>query len=96
MADVKVRGVGLTRQLLGQAEVIMTVPAGTTVGGLLDRLAQEKGETFARYSGNPQAASLYAPLRIVLNGRDLIPTQAPKTVLADGDDLLIFLPIAGG
>lgn len=96
MVDVKVRGVGLTRQLLGQAEATMAVPDGTTVGGLLDRLAAEKGETFARYAGNPQAPSPYAPLRIVLNGRDLIPREAPQTLLAEGDDLLIFLPIAGG
>jgi len=96
MIDVKVRGVGLTRQLLGQAEVVTSVAEGTTVGALLDRLAVEKGEAFARYAGNPQATSPYAPLRIVLNGRDLIPKQAPKTVLAEGDDLLIFLPIAGG
>lgn len=96
MVEVKVRGVGLTRQLLGQAETTIPVPDGTTVGALLDRLAAEKGETFARYAGNPQASSPYAPLRIVLNGRDLIPHQAPQTVLAEGDDVLIFLPIAGG
>jgi molybdopterin converting factor small subunit len=96
MTNVKVRGVGLTRQLLGQAEVAVSVPDGTTVGGLLDRLAAEKGETFARYAGNPKEPSKYAPLRIVLNGRDLIPQQVPKTVLAEDDDLLIFLPIAGG
>lgn len=96
MVDVKVRGVGLTRQLLGQTEVTMAVPDGTTVGGLLDQLAAEKGDTFARYARNPQEANPYAPLRIVLNGRDLIPQQAPQTVLTEGDDLLIFLPIAGG
>jgi molybdopterin converting factor small subunit len=96
MAQVKVRGVGLTRQLLGQPEVTIAVPDGTTVGGLLDRLAAEKGDTFARYAGTPQETHAYAPLRIVLNGRDLIPRQAPNTVLAEGDDLLIFLPIAGG
>jgi molybdopterin converting factor small subunit len=96
MANVKVRGVGLTRQLLGAAEVVMSVADGTTVGGLLDQLAAEKGEAFARCAGNSQAASPYAPLRIVLNGRDLMPRQAPQAVLAEGDDLLIFLPIAGG
>jgi molybdopterin converting factor small subunit len=96
MVDVKVRGVGLTRQLLGQPEVVIAVPEGTTVGGLLDRLAAEKGEAFSRYTGNPQAPSPYAPLRIVLNGRDLAPQQAPQTALAEGDDLLILLPIAGG
>ncbi len=94
--DIKVRGVGVTRQLLGQAEATIPVPDGTTVGGLLDRLAAEKGDTFARYAGNPQAASAYAPLRIVLNGRDLIPREAPQILLAEGDDVLVFLPIAGG
>ena len=96
MVNVKVRGVGLTRQLLGQAEVVMAVPEGITVSGLLDRLAEEKGGTFACYSGERRETSSYAPLRIVVNGRDIVPAQSQHTVLAEGDDVLIFLPIAGG
>ena len=96
MVNITVRGVGLTRQLLGQAELVVTVPEGTTVSRLLDRLAEEKGEAFARYSGEDKETNSYAPLRIVVNGRDLIPQQNPHTVLAEGDDVLVFLPIAGG
>jgi molybdopterin converting factor small subunit len=92
---VKVRSLGLIRQVLGAAEVEVTLPEGTTFPGLMARLAEERGEKFAPYA-QPAASSAYAPLRIVINGRDMTPSQTKEVVLADGDDVLIFLPIAGG
>jgi molybdopterin converting factor small subunit len=92
---VTVRSLGPIRQVLGAAEVEVTLPEGATFPGLLTKLVEEKGEKFAPYA-RPTEGTLYAPLRIVVNGRDLTPAQGSKLVLADGDDVLIFLPIAGG
>jgi molybdopterin converting factor small subunit len=94
--DITVRSVGPIRQLLGQAEVALTVPDGTTVSGLLALLAEEKGEKLAPYAIEPKEPSAYAPLRVVVNGRDLLPRQYREVILKKGDDVLIFTPIAGG
>lgn len=94
--NVTVRSVGLIRQLLGQAELEVSLAEGTTVGGLLTQLAKAKGEKFAPYAAAADKPGAYAPLRVVINGRDILPQQSQSVVLADGDDVLIFIPIAGG
>ena len=93
---VTVRSVGLIRQVLGEAELAVTVPEGTPISGLLTRLAEEKGEEFAPYALEPKESTSYAALRVVINGRDFLPPQYREVVLKEGDDVLIFTPIAGG
>ncbi len=93
---IKVRSIGLIRQVLGSPEIEVEVPAGTTVTALLNQLAEEKGEKFAPFAIQPAEPTAYAPVRIVLNGRDVGPGQREETVLEEGDDVLMFLPIAGG
>ena len=93
--QVKVRSVGAIRQVLGAAELPVAVPEGTTLSGLLARLGDDI-EGFAPYAVKAQEASSYAPLRIVVNGRDVVPVQRQQLVLRDGDDVLVLLPIAGG
>jgi molybdopterin converting factor small subunit len=93
---VTVRSIGPLRQVLGEAELDLAVPEGTTVGGLLDQLAEEKGPEFSRLIAGPKGAGAYAPLRVVVHGRDLLPHQYGEAVLRDADDVLMFTPIAGG
>lgn len=93
---IKVRSIGLVRQVMGAPEVEMEVPEGTNIPGLLGRLAEEKGEKFAPFAAQPRVPTAYAPVRIVLNGRDVGPTGREEVVLKEGDDVLIFIPIAGG
>ena len=94
--NVSVRSIGLIRQLLGEAELTVSLPEGTTVGGLLTRLVEEKGEKFAPYAARVKEPGAYAPLRVVINGRDVLPQKSQTTALHEGDDVLILLPIAGG
>ena len=93
---VKVRSIGLVRQALGAAEIEVDVPEGTACPSLLRHLADLKGEKFAPFAVEPKQPNAYAPLRVVLNGRDVGPAEHRECTLAEGDDLLLFLPIAGG
>ncbi|HLA80265.1 MAG TPA: MoaD/ThiS family protein [Thermoleophilia bacterium] len=93
---VKVRSVGLVKQLLGQGELELVVPEGTAVSGLLRVLADEKSEKMAPFAVEPKAPSAHAPLRVMINGRDIQALEGRHTVLEEGDDVLIFVPIAGG
>ncbi len=92
---VKVRSLGLIRQVLGASELELDLPEGATFSFLLTRLVEEKGDGFAPYARVTEKGA-YAPLRIVINGRDLTPAQSRERVLSEGDDVLFFLPIAGG
>lgn len=93
---VTVRSIGAITQLLGQAKLDLTVPEGTTFSGLLTKLAEEKDAKFASYAIELEKPGAYAPLRVVVNGRDISPFRGQEVVLKDGDDVLIFTPIAGG
>jgi molybdopterin converting factor small subunit len=93
---VTVRSVGLIKMLLGGADVQVTLPDGSTVTDLLARLREEKGEKFSPFAVEPKEASAHAPLRVMVNGRDISALEGRHTVLKDGDDVLMFLPIAGG
>lgn len=94
--NVKVRSIGLIVALLGQAEMCLALPSGTTIDGLLARLSQRGGEKLAPYLAVPKEQSAHAPLRVMVNGRDVTALAGRQTVLQDGDDVLIFIPIAGG
>jgi molybdopterin converting factor small subunit len=74
----------------------MVLPAGATIDALLARLAEIGGEKLAPHLAEPQEQSPHAPLRVVVNGRDALALAGRRTVLNEGDDVLIFIPIAGG
>ncbi|OFW60293.1 MAG: hypothetical protein A2133_10040 [Actinobacteria bacterium RBG_16_64_13] len=93
---VTVRSISLIKALLGRDDLGVDVPAGTTVDGLLTRLIDIGGQELASYFALPKEESAYAPLRVMVNGRDIAALAGRGTVLGEGDDVLIFIPIAGG
>lgn len=94
--NVKVRSIALIKALLGQGEIDLALPSGATIDGLLERLTEIGGEKLAPYVAVPKEESAHAPLRVMVNGRDIAALAGRQTVLQDGDDVLIFVPIAGG
>ena len=96
MIDVRVRSIALIRTLLGKEEIPLSLPQGATVETLLDRLMETGDPKLVSYFAIPKEKSAHAPLRIMVNGRDITVLDGRQTVLTDGDDVLIFIPIAGG
>jgi molybdopterin synthase sulfur carrier subunit len=93
---ITVRSIGMIRQIMGAAELELTLPGGATVRDLIVHLEKEKGEGFAPYAIEPEQSTAYAPLRVMVNGRDVLPGQYRETALEETDSVLIFTPIAGG
>jgi molybdopterin converting factor small subunit len=96
MVNVKVRSIALIRTLLGREEIPLSLPDGATIETLLERLVETGDPKLPSYFATPKEASAHAPLRIMVNGRDITVLDGRRTVLEDGDDVLIFIPIAGG
>lgn len=94
--NVKVRSIALIRSLLGAGEIDLTLPEGATVEDLIGRLTEIGGPQIAPYLAEPKEESAHAPLRIMVNGRDISVLGGRRTALGEGDDILIFIPIAGG
>jgi molybdopterin converting factor small subunit len=93
---VLIRSVGLVKQLLGQGEFDMAIPEGTDISGLLRIIVEEKSAKMAPYAVEPKTADGHLPVRVIVNGRDIQSLGGRFTVLEDGDEALIFVPIAGG
>ena len=93
---VRVRSIALIRSLLGKEQIELSLPKGATVEDALARLTEIGDPKLASYLAEPKEKSAHAPLRIMVNGRDITVLQGRSTVLADGDDVLVFIPIAGG
>jgi molybdopterin converting factor small subunit len=94
--NVTVRSIALIKTLLGQGEMLLTLADGATIDDLLRRLTEVGGEKLAPYVAVPKEESAHAPLRVMVNGRDITVLAGRRTVLEEGDDVLIFIPIAGG
>jgi molybdopterin converting factor small subunit len=96
MTTVKVRSIALIRTLIGHEQVELSLPEGATIQDVLDRLAEMGDPKLATYLAEPKEKSAHAPLRIMLNGRDITVLQDRATRVGEGDDILVFIPIAGG
>jgi molybdopterin converting factor small subunit len=94
--DVTVRSIALIKTLLGQGEIRLVLADGATIDDLFVRLTEIGGEKLALHLQVPKEESAHAPLRVMVNGRDLAALAGRKTVLKQGDEILIFIPIAGG
>ncbi len=94
--NIRVRSIALIRSLLGKEQLDLSLPQGATIEDLLNRLTAVGDPKLASYLAEPKEKSAHAPLRIMINGRDITVLQGRDTVLADGDDILVFIPIAGG
>ncbi len=93
---IVVRSIALIKTLLGQGEMELELADGATIDDVLAELTEIGGEKLAPYVRVPKEESAHAPLRVMVNGRDIAALAGRKTTLADGDEVLIFIPIAGG
>lgn len=93
---IRVRTVGLLRSLMRQGEFAVSLPDGATVADLLESLSVTYAGEVAERLNEPARAMAHPSLRVMVNGRDIGVLDDRATVLADGDDVLVLTPIAGG
>jgi MoaD family protein len=87
---IKVRGYLTLRDAVGGRPDRVIEADRLTVGGLIERLAAEFGGRFAE-------AAAGGALIVLVNGRHC--SHLPdglETELADGDEVAVFPPVAGG
>lgn len=94
--NVGVRSIALIRTLLGKEQINLSLPEGATIEDVIARLLEIGDPKLASYLAEPKEKSAHAPLRIMINGRDITVLQGRNSVVAEGDDILVLIPIAGG
>ena len=95
---VRVTGYLTLRGLVGKGRVVEVDAARITLHEFVQRLACELGTEFAAMILDPRAdLGVSRDISILVNGRHY--THLPDrldTELADGDDVAVFPPVAGG
>ena len=91
--NVKVRFFARFRELLG-TDIIAAPAAGTVLLDLIREIARRKSEGYAALfddQGNFREFVI-----VMRNGKRIETADAGTTVLADGDEIAVFPPVAGG
>lgn len=90
---VKVKALRPFKNTLGSGELELSVDEGETVEGLIRGLARENPE-FARQALD-EGGAIDLTLNIMLSGQPVGEHDLARE-LRDGDELLLFMPLAGG
>ena len=96
MIHVTVRTIALLKTLLGRDEIDIALPDGADVDSLFHRLGELGDERLAPYVAVPERDDALLPLRVLVNGQDISRLNGRRTALSDGDEVLVFMPLAGG
>jgi sulfur-carrier protein len=91
--NVKVRFFARFRELLG-TDIITEPQAGTTLSVLVSGIAQKNKE--GRDAIFDEQGSFREFVILMRNGKRVETSDAAKTVVADGDEIAVFPPVAGG
>ena len=92
---VKVKTILHLVEVLGGRESELEVPEGTTVADLLTEVAARVGPGTSALLGADGA--VHPHIRVMLNGRQVsFLENGPRTVLVEGDEVLLLPPAAGG
>ncbi len=83
--------------LVGESKVRVEVPTGATVADLFDELQARYPDFEAGLKGKGLPRPLdQIPYTLMVNGRPLPLEDAQGLLLHDGDQVTLFLPVAGG
>ena len=84
------------KTLLGHGQFEVAVADEATIDDLFRRLGELGDERLAPYVAVPEREDALLSLRVLVNGRDISELDGRRTVLSEGDEVLVFMPLAGG
>jgi molybdopterin synthase sulfur carrier subunit len=90
---VKIRFFARFRELLG-TDIITEAAAGTTLTGLIATIAKKNPEGYNAIFD--KKGTFHEFVIVMKNGKRIEIADAAKTPVADGDEIAVFPPVAGG
>jgi sulfur-carrier protein len=96
MIKVRVHTILTLKEIIGQREVEIDLPQGTSLKGLLSHMVGVWGERLSERLFIEGTEELLPRIRVMVNGRDIQFVQGLETVLHDGDVVHLFPPVSGG
>ena len=96
LITVKVHTILTIKKILGKGEVELSVSEGSTLGELLTAMANRWGDELAASIFEAKSGNVFPHIRLMVNGQDIAFLDGIKTVLQNGDEVLILPPVSGG
>jgi len=96
LIKVKVHAILGLKQIIGQSEVQISIPEGSSLQELVSLMVERWGTELSSRLFDSDGISLLPHNRIMVNGQDLAFLDGIKTVLHDQDEIHIIPPVAGG
>lgn len=96
MIKIKVNTTTIFKEILGQSQLVVSMPKGSSVLDLLSKLTKDRGNKLARLLFHPDSNKILPYIRVGVNGKDIELLNGPETLLKDNDEVLILPPAAGG
>ena len=90
---VKIRFFARFRELLG-TDIVTDVAPGTMFTPLITSVAKKNPEGYAAIFD--ETGAFHEFVILMRNGKRIDIEDADKTVIADGDEIAVFPPVAGG
>jgi len=92
---INVKFFATLREIVGEWNVELSLPEGTTVDEVLRGLTKQYGERFRNYVYNKKGV-IHDYLIFLINGESIYAAKGFETILKEGDSLIILPPIGGG
>lgn len=96
MINITLKTILNFKKIIGKGEIDFTVEKGTVLEEALENLIETYGKELESNLFNPHDRSLLQHVRLIVNGRDIAFLNGIRTILQEGDEILILPPVAGG
>jgi molybdopterin synthase sulfur carrier subunit len=93
---IKINTILSLKKVLGQRELELSLPPGSTVKDLIAWMISTWGDKLSPHVQQPGSDSLLPHIRLMINGRSIEFLNGMETVLQDGDEFLMLPLVAGG
>jgi molybdopterin synthase sulfur carrier subunit len=96
VVKVKIYTILALKKILGQRELEVSLPPGSTVKDLLSWMINEWGDQLSSHLLHPGSDRLLPHIRLMVNGRLIEFLNGMETVLQDGDEFSMLPIVTGG
>ena len=96
MITIKINTILALKKVLGQRELEVSLPPGSTVKDLISWMIGKWGDDLSPHLQKPGSDTLLPHIRLMINGRSIEFLNGMETVLRDGDEFLMLPLVAGG
>jgi len=93
---IRIHSVLGIKQAIGQKITEIELPGGSTVEDFIAYVTEKWGDKLSSQLLDPDSGAVLPYVRIMINGQTIQYLQGVKTLLKEGDEVLLLPPASGG